>query len=216
MSNKIDANSWEFTQKIIRIGHNRRVKKYFRDIKSDTGVTSGRGTLKTALLIRDDDSALECLNKQMYFQNNLDQKEVITAYPEDFQVRAEVSRPQLVIIFKPKEKKTDNWQYNLSIPHYAGSRTLKFKKYTKGNFWARAILKDNSHIRVNARTQTEAVTLTKKLLRLVDKKYRVGLDNIKTGEYINKPFRIVDVYPYRADYFPRGKLSPYPKWQHYF
>lgn len=218
MTNNFDANSWEFTQRIIRIGHNRRVKKYFRDIDSDTNTNTGRAAIKTALLIRDNDSAIECLNKQLYFQNNLDNTNLqpMAVYPEDYQVRPEVSRPQLIVIFKPIKKSISNDQYSISIPHYNGNRTPNIKGYTKGNFWARAVLKDNSHIIVNARSRTESITLIKKLLRLTNPKLRTSLDAIKIGEYVHRPFKVIRVSPVRADYFPKGKLSPYPKWQHFF
>jgi hypothetical protein len=78
---KFEANSWEFTQRMIRIGHNRRVKEYFKDTKSDTDTGSGRAAIKVALLIRDEDSAIESMNKMLYFSGYLE-KETTLSFPE--------------------------------------------------------------------------------------------------------------------------------------
>ena len=140
----------------------------------------------------------------------------IIAYPEDYQVRVEASRPQLVIIFSPTEKGETNQQYTTHLPHYNGSKIPQIKSYYKGNYWARVILKDNSHIIINGRSQTEAVNVVKYLLQNVDPKYRVDFNQIKTGEYLDKPFKVLKMKPRRADFYSQGKLQPHPDWQYYF
>ena len=64
---KFDASNWKFTQKVIRIGHNRVLKQHFRDVKGTDQTHTGRHYVRTALEIRDTDSAIETLNKMLYF-----------------------------------------------------------------------------------------------------------------------------------------------------
>lgn len=213
-----DANSWEFLQRIIRINHNRSVRNYFKDAEGEDSVRTGRLALKTALTIKDNDSAIEVINKQVYF-NNIKQQynsNWIISYPEDYRVKIDKTRPQLVVIFKPTKRGKTNKQYPIHIPHYYKGKKPNIKAYYKGNFWAKAVLKDNSHIIVNGRSKTEAVNVVKQFLTQTNKKYRVGLDEIKTGEYLNKPFEVLKMIPHRADFYSQGKIKGYPDWQHYF
>lgn len=216
MANNFEANSWEFLQKVVRISHNRNVKKYFKDINSDTETNTGRAAIKTALLIRDNDSALEVITKLLHFNTNLNKQDLVVAIPEEYQVKAETNRPQLVIIYRPSDKKLKYQHYPLTIPHYSGSKTPKFRSYNKGNHWARIILKDNSYIVVNGRTELEAINVVKNFLRTVDKKYRVDSNQIKTGRYISKRFKELKMLPFRADFFAQGKRQGQPNWRHYF
>ena len=212
---KFDAQSWEFTQRIIRIGHNRRVKKYFRDIKSDTRAATGRQAIKVALLIRDDDSAIETMNKMLYFSNYLD-RDLIATQSDGYQIKKGQDIPQLVIIFRDVDPKAISGNYQLVIPHYDGDRTPRIPSYQKGNHWARWILKDNSQIIVNAKTEAEALKTIKKLEKLVDRKYRTDETPwLTTGLVSKKTYKEVKVRPHRADYYPEGKASGYPKWRSY-
>ena len=154
-TNKFDANSWEFTQRIIKIGHNRRVKQYFRDEKSDSRTNTGRAAIKTALLIRDNDSALEVVNKQLYFSNYLNQ-ELLASYPDGWQIKKGQNIPQLAIIYRDTDKKSNSGNYTTYIPHFNETKNINIPSYNKGDYWARWILKDNSQIVINAKTENEA------------------------------------------------------------
>ncbi len=214
-SNKIDAKSWEFTQRIIRIGHNRKVKQFFKDINSDTSFANGRAVLKTALLIRDNDSAIETLNKQIYF-NNIYQ-ELVTSYPDGWQIRKGQDIPQLAIIFRPVDKDNKSGNYTLHIPHYNGSKNPKVDSYYKGDYWARWILKDNSQIVVNAKTKAEALKTIKKLEKQVISKFQTPeLPWLTTGKVTKGTYKEIQVKPIRADYYPKGKAESIPLWRHYF
>ena len=212
-----DANSWEFLQRIIRVNHNREVRSYFKDAEGEDSVRTGRLALKTALTIKDNDSAIEVINKQVYF-NELKRQyssDSFITYPEDYQVRKEIGRPQLVVIFVPTKEGLTNKQYPITIPHYKGDKKPKIKQYYKGKNWARLILKDNSHLRINARSKAEAISMIKHLLNYVEPKYRTDTKEIITGHYETDRFKVLKMRPYRADYYPQGKQTKYSTWQYY-
>jgi hypothetical protein len=214
-----DINSWEYTQRLLRILHNRDLKTWFRDINSDTQTFTGRQQLKTAFLIRDDDSAIETLNKMLAYQvyiKKLDGISAIASVPEDWKLKPGASRPQLAVIFKPKFKKDGDGHYPIYIPHYDGSRTPKIKPYSKGNHWARVICKDNSQIVINGKTEAEAIKVIKDLIPMVEAKYRPKQTEIKTGSYVGKIYKEIEMQPIRADFYKLGKTQTYPTWQHYF
>lgn len=214
-TNKFDANSWEFTQRIIKIGHNRRVKKYFRDEKSDTRTNTGRQVIKTALLIRDNDSALEVANKQIYFANYLNQ-ETLASYPDGWQIKKGQNIPQLAIIYRDINKKSQSGNYTTYIPHFNGTKNINIPSYDKGDYWARWILKDNSQIIINARTEAEAIKVVKRLERYVEKKYQTPEQPwLTTGKLATGTIKKIKVAPIRADYYPEGKENSSPKWRKY-
>lgn len=219
MANKglqLDKYSWEFTQRMIRIGHNRRVKRYFRDIASDTRTDTGRTALKTSLLIRDNDSALESLNKMTYFSNYL-AKDLSATYPDGWQVKKGHDISQLVIVYRNSDKKSISGDYPLTIPHYNGTRNPKIPSYHKGDHWARWILKDNSHIVVNAKTEAEALRVIRRLEKYVERKFQTNETPwLVTGETAKGTYKEFKAVPIRADYYPEGKKNSYPTWREYF
>jgi hypothetical protein len=126
MPSSVDYSSWEFAQKVIRIGHNRDVKAWFRDITSDSSTNDGRSTIKTAMLIRDSDSGITALSKMMYFQmyiREFDGVNAVASGSEARQVKVEAKRAQLVVIFKPSNQSDGKGHYPLYIPHYGGDKT---------------------------------------------------------------------------------------------
>ncbi len=213
---KFDANSWEFTQRMIRLGHNRRVKQYFRDVSSNTATNTGREAIKTSLLIRDDDSGIETMNKMLYFSNYLD-RDFTATYPESWQVQVGNDIPQLVIVFRNADPKSKSGDYPLYIPHYNGNRRPKIKPYEKGDHWARWTLKNNSRLIVNAKNEAEAVRVIKQLEKYVERKYRTPESpGLVTGEVAKGTYKQFKAIPLRADYYPTGKKSNYPQWREYF
>lgn len=211
----LDPYGWEFTQRVIRIGHNRRVKKYFRDIASDVSKATGRASIKSALLIRNADSALESLSKMLYFSNYLS-NDVTATLPDGWQIKKGQDIPQLVIVYRDSNKNSISGDYPLTIPHYDGRKTPDIPSYHKGDYWARWKLKDNSHLIVNAKTEAEALRVIRKLERYVDRKYQTNetpwLVTGKTAKGTYKEFKAI---PIRADYYPEGKHSGLPLWRHY-
>lgn len=213
---QFDAYSWEFTQRMIRIGHNRQIKRYFRDIQSDTRKDTGRTALKTSLLIRDADSALESLNKMTYFSNYL-AKDVTATYPEGWQVKKGQNIPQLVIVYRNPDKNSISGDYPLYIPHYNGTRKPNLPTYQKGDHWARWILKDNSQIIVNAKTEAEALRVIRQLEKYVERKYQtLETPWLTTGQTAKGTYKKFKAVPIRADYYPEGKKNGYPIWREYF
>lgn len=216
LNKKFDTNSWEFTQKMIRIGHNRRVRKYFRDVLSDTNTRTGREAIKTSLLIRDEDSGIETLNKMTYFSNYLYQESSVS-YADGWQIRKGHDIPQLAVIYRDRTPDSISGDYILHIPHYNGNKKPKISSYDKGDYWARWILKDNSHIIVNARTENEAVKYIKKLEKYVDPKFRTPENPwLVTGATSKGTYKKFKAVPIRADYYPDGKKNSFPEWRYYF
>lgn len=207
------ANTWSFTQNIIRIGHNRDVKKYFKDVKTNEGKSTGREAIKTALLIKNSDSALEVLNKQLFFRLGMQgsQAEAIATVPEKWQVVAAANRPQLVIAYKIPGKKTT---YSITVPHYKGGKNPKFTSYQKGNYRGCLVLSDNSKIVVYAISKAEAESTINQLKKYVSTKYLKNVKPISFTE-VQGIYNKVTVYPYFADYYPNG-IENIREWRSYF
>ncbi len=218
---QIDAHSWEFTQRIVRIWHNRLVRKHFKDVGSDDSTGSGRATLKSSVIIRDEDSALETLVKLVFFWLYLKGIDAISSMPFQWQMLPEFDRPQLAVIFRVQERKNKSGNYTLHIPHYNGNRQPEIPEYTKGNWWARVILKDNSKLTVYAQTKTEAERVIDKLTHYIDRKYLVEHSKPSFGYMEHKPFKEIKVKPHRADFYSQGKKDSSGKrndisWRYYF
>ena len=221
MSNRnIDAHSWEFTQRIVRIWHNRLVRKHFKDIGSDTQTNTGRSTLKSSVIIRDADSALETLVKLVFFWLYLKGIDNLSSIPFSWAVQPQADRAQLAIVYRPVSSRNKSGNLTTYIPHYNGNTKPKIPAYAKGNWWARATLKDNSHIVVYAKTRGEAERVIKVLLGYVERKYLSDSSQPRYGYLSHKPFRQIKVKPYRADYYSQGTKSVNgtlkPKWRYYF
>lgn len=223
MPKPFNANSWEFSKRIIRIGHNRKVKQYFKDTPSDSATSTGRKTIKTSLLIRANDSALECLCKMMYFFGYL-WLDPVTTYPSDWAIKKGQDIPQLAIVYReiPKvvaggKKPARTGNYTTYIPHYNGNKTPKIMPYEKGDYWARWVLKDNSQILVYAETEEKALLVIKQLEKYVEIKYQTPEKPwLTTGKLTKGTHKKVKVQPLRADFYPDGKENGFPKWRYYF
>lgn len=210
-----NANSWEFLQRIIKINHNRNVRSYFKDVTKDDSVRDGRATIKTALTIRDNDSALEVLVKQAYF-NQLDKEEFPISFPAQFNTRVIPEIPQLAIIFR-SVKPSESGNYTLYIPHYNGNKSPKIPRYKKGNYWAKFTCTDKSSVIVYASSKAGAIRIATSLNRYVKTKYKSEQLKPSTGYMEHKPYKELNVKPVRADYYPRGKQDRIiPEWRHYF
>lgn len=212
----IDFRSADYLHKQIRIAHNREIIRWFKDVP-DNNTNSGRAGLKAALRIYKDDSNTDALLKITHFQmyiRKLKGIDAVATVPEDYEIKAQSKRPQLVIIFRPTSNAIKSGNYSFVIPHYNGNKTPTIKPYDKGNYWARLILKDNSYLRINGKTETEALNYLKSLKKFINKKYLT--DDITTGVYHAKPFKEIKLKPIRADFYPKGKEEMFPLWRHYF
>lgn len=61
-------SEWEHLQNQVRLLHNERVRKYFSDISADDDISSPRGSLKQACLLKDKDSAILTCVRMMFFE----------------------------------------------------------------------------------------------------------------------------------------------------
>lgn len=206
-------SSWEFTQKVIRIGHNRAVKKHFRDVTSDDSRSNGRQALKTSLLIRNEDSGLEVINKQIYFQRLVGGDIPIATMPEWWPKRVGSDIPQLTVVWRPPGKKTS---YQICIPHYNGDRNPKIPSYRKGSYRGTLTLSDNSKLVVNAASENEADRVIRVLRRYINPKFASGR-NPHIGKVKGSGFKEARVVPIVADFYPYGQAEDNrPSWRKYF
>lgn len=208
-----DYSSWKFTQKVIRIYHNRAVVKHFKSDR-DNQPTNGTDAIKASVLIRKTDSALEVMNKQLLFQGII-KKEDIFSIPESFVIKSfGADIPQLKIIYRLKEKsRTGN--YDLCVPHYNGTKAINPPRYTRGEQPVIFNLRDRSKIVVNVSTESEGVSLIKYLLRFVEKKYiPLNPDNFILGAKSKIKRKLV--VPIRADFYSTGEFKKIPDWRIYF
>ena len=206
---------WKLTQRVIKIGFNRQIRNYFKDIQSDSRQDKGRAVLRNSLLIKDDDSALEVLNKQIYFYLGLqDNRELIATIPEHWEKRVGSDRSQLVVIYRPKHKTPERTgNYPICIPHYAGDKKPKIPEFKKGNWQGILTLEDNSKLIINGASSTETERVIKAFKRYIKPAYLT--DNLKIGHLKSNPFHEFEVKPLRADYYSRGKKNAQPDWRCY-
>lgn len=216
-----DQIQWETLQRIVRINHNRQVRKWFKDTTSTNVKASGRSALKNSLLIDNKDSVGEVQLKIMAFEQIVRQhraNEAVVAVPDTWQLKANQNRPQLVIVYRARKieyitksgRRSKTGARSICVPHYEGGRSVNAPNYTAGNEWARMILTDNSRIQINARSRTEAERVVKTLARMVSSRYRT--DNIATGTYAKNLIRSADLVPAKAAYYSDGDQRSLPDW----
>lgn len=61
-------SEWEHLQNQVRRLHNERVKEYFEDVQADDDISTPRGSLKQACLLKDKDSAILTCVRMMFFE----------------------------------------------------------------------------------------------------------------------------------------------------
>lgn len=204
--------SWKFTLKVLRIYHNRAVVKHFRDT-TDSNPTNGKQAIKSSLLIRSNDSALQCMNKQMLFMRI--QQDYIVSIPESWIIKSIGGNiRQLKIIYRTVEK-SGSGNYDLVVPHYKGSKSINPPKYTKGEQPVVYNLKDRTKIVVNAINEQEGRKLIEYLLRFVDDRY---INDKKDNFVIPGKTRIKKqlMKPIMADFYPEGQDNHIREWRIYF
>jgi hypothetical protein len=167
----------------------------------------------TRLQINKNESALTCVVKLVFFKLYISDLKPIAAFPEHWNLRVSKEIPQLVCIYKNSSKTSDSGNYALHIPHYNGNKSPNLPSYTRGNYWARLILKDNSRIIVYANSETEAKRVVNRLSDYVQNKYLT--DNLAQGKLSKKLFEENKTNPVRADYYEKGK-NQYLTWRKYF
>jgi hypothetical protein len=207
-----DHTSWKFTQKVLRIYHNRAVVKHFKDT-TDSKPATGKQAIKSSVLIRSTDSALQCMNKQIMFTRM--QQDDVFSIPESWITKSIGSDiPQLKIIYRTVEKSRSG-NYDLTVPHYNGSKIINPPKYTKGNQPVVYNLKDRSKIVVNAISEQEGRRVIEYLLKFVEKKY---IDDKKDNFVTPGKTKIKKqaMKPIMADFYPDGQNDHIRKWRIYF
>jgi hypothetical protein len=208
------VSGWNFTQKVIRIGHNRAVNRAYRDTTGGTtGKNKGRAIVKKALLIDQKDSALEVLNKQIFFRWEIQgQADNVATTPWAWKLKALPSTPQLCVIFRRADtNKSGN--YPLYIPHFNGDKKFNPPSFKKGNHRAYVILADNSQIQVHGATENESEKLIRYFLRFVKPAYK---SNDIQFTKVKARYTEATMTPIRADYYAKGSTNAEPNWRIYF
>jgi hypothetical protein len=221
MSSKQRGNFERLTT-FCRRYFNAQLKLYYqlkRKAKPPTGQRdTAQNFLVQALTIEKEDTTPIITLKLLIFWLMIQRigRDAVALIPENWAAKALVDRPQLKVIYRVDGRSTSG-NYDLTIPHYNGSPNPKFPAYTKGRFWARLTLKDNSKIVVYAKSTAEAERVLKVLKQYVSPKFLT--DVVVTGEVSTKDterFKQVRVVPIRADYFDKGLKNPVPAKRYYF
>ncbi|MFB2833483.1 hypothetical protein [Floridanema evergladense] len=98
-------SEWEHLQNQVRRLHNERVREFFADVDQDDDISSPRGSLKQACLLKDKDSAIITAVRMMFFEFSVGNARSLQApiygMPVDqFQEEFEVSyRPMVRLYF---------------------------------------------------------------------------------------------------------------------
>ena len=217
------ARDWKTSQRYIRVGHNKAIRNYFQTVP--TG--SNRENLRNSLLMYKDDSAPQMLVKMQYFNQYLSgiKFDTVPVIPDSWQVRVGRDRPQLIVIFKPKNSsypKPDS-RWTLSIPHFdftssnKESQLRKIPNYEKGKHQGVYTLKDNSKIIVYAKSNLEARPFIKSIVNngLIKREQlyesTITDDDIKVGE-AKGTYQELEVTPTCAKYFSTGQKNLKPDW----
>jgi hypothetical protein len=208
-----DYSSWKFTQKVIRIYHNRAVVRHFKSEK-DNQPTNGKDAIKASVLIRAKDSALVVMNKQLLFQNII-KTESANSTPESWitkSIGADI--PQLQIIYRAKGR-SNSGSFSLCIPHFNGNKGISPPRYTKGNQPVVFNLKDRSKLVVNAVSESEGKSLINYFLRFVDPKF-IPSNRENFILPAKTKIRKDTMNPIRGDFYPLGQGNNIPAWRIYF
>lgn len=207
--------SWKFTAKLIRIVHNRDVKRHYKNVQANNpNQKNNNNALEQGLLIYPNDSALVILNKQIMFRTVIQESSVISQ-PESWLTNSRRGNdiPQLIIIYRIK-RNNKSGSYQVTIPHYNGSKSIKPPEYTKGNEPIVFKMKDNSGIVINCSDAEKGKNIIKYFLGFCNKKY---VDNMDNYIYPSKTRVRKDLMvPIRADYFEDGQKNLNPTWRIYF
>ncbi len=218
----VDYKNWKFTSKVIRITHNREVKKYFKPLKTDSentayrGANTGKEAIRDCLLIYERDSALVVANKQLLFARLTSSMTSFgISQPESWLTNSHIGGdiPQLVITYRVRgNNKSGN--YTITLPHYSGSKSINPPTYTKGNQPIVFNFKDRTKIVVNANSEEEGKRVIKVLLKNCESRFIQDKDNflILSKTKIKRQ----EMKPIKADFFKTGQKDLQPTWRIYF
>lgn len=165
------------------------------------------------------DQAAETTNKSKVEQENR-LNQITPVSPESWQLKAGNDRPQLVVIYKPKNNDypSQGSRWRITIPHpnieIGQEGFLKLiPDYQKGNTYGTLTLTDNSKLKVNAIDEVEAKETIEKILaknlinsNFIPEKYFIRTGNMPTD------FKELEVTPTSAKYFSKGQLNDTPDW----
>lgn len=188
-------SNWRFLRSALIRGWNKRVRAKGK---------KGEPLSKTldALLIKPKDSQVNALTKIQIFQAIYGDI-ASPVMPEWWPIRVGADRPQLVVVFRSDDKVKS--QFQITIPHYSGSKNPKIPDFRKGSHFARYVLKDNSKLIVYAASESEAVRMAEQMYRYVSSRYRAENPRPTTGVTRSNRFKEVKAVPIFADYYPDGQ-----------
>jgi hypothetical protein len=188
---------------------------------SDVPPGNGKSAIRSALLIRRDDSALQVISKQLLLSSLIATDGNYMAIPDSWLIRPEHHRPQAIYQFREvSQTKKLPPKYTLTIPHHVNSKpnpkSPKIPTYKKGNWELIYVLKDNSKIVIHAASEGEANRVLTACKALVDRRYLTGSYLSKSGEVERKDgkkFDEIRVEPRVVKFWGEGRLKNKPDWQ---
>ncbi|AFY54390.1 hypothetical protein Riv7116_1849 [Rivularia sp. PCC 7116] len=195
-------------QKLIRRYHNLQIKREIakKDIKNT------KKNIYQELLIESNDTAQSMILKILFLwisTGNLD-KFISSTLPSGWAIKPGDFLPQLVVVYRIRGK-TRTGNYELTIPHYKGSRYPVLPFYKKGSHKLTLVLKDGSKLIINAATESEGRRVISQYSKYVDSKFLTN--DIRHTE--NQLIKVNDMIPVRADYYPSGQNNSNPLWRFY-
>ncbi len=209
---KIEHHTFEYLRKTLIQVHNRNVRREFHDVQSPDNTP--RSALNQSCLIRPRDPMGTILMRLGLFYLGLGHidKIVTTAPPEIYDIRKEQNIPQLVMIWR--QDKGIPTQYRVSIPHYDGIRHPTMPTtWHKGDQVATLWMKDNSYIRLYAKTEKELERLVTHFHQYIAPGH---FSHTSIGKRKGDPIKPIVLHPVKAEYYQHGVAAQQPTWTCYF
>lgn len=187
-------SEWEHLQSQVRHLHNQRVKEYFEDIELDDDISTPRGSLKQACLLKDKDSAILTCVRMMFFEFTIGNARSLQAplygmpvsqFQEEFEVEY---RPMVRLYFAqdinavpdgfwPIQQEMSFRLMDETWETISKSKLLNLAQLIRNKFWTYNIDKGKIKCRyvepskgyrlaVNAISETEGINVIKDVLQL--------------------------------------------------
>lgn len=212
--------TWRSFRKVLERVHNVHVKEAIREANKGIDdprllASTKRNRMLEECLINPNDTAQIILLKELLFWVDLGhlQKGQITSVslPESWVAKRLNTIPQLVITYTNGKKGKSRSYYQLTIPHYKGTKKPQAISYIKGNKTGTLKLKDGSCFVVNANSEAEAEKVCNYYKKYIDPRFIT--QDLYLTDRKGKKLIVNTQTPIRADYYPKGQNEPYPEWR---
>jgi hypothetical protein len=138
------------------------------------------------------------------------------AVPDSWQKTKPNIVPTLVLIFR---RGTSSAYHSYSVPHPANTSPISeppIETFTKGNFMAIAVMDDNSQIKLNCSSRSEAESTVNQFTALVDASYKTEGPPVRISERLGTPVATDVMTCVGAQFFEDGNRTLKPTWRRSF